>query len=208
MPEALDPIYLITDRHAVPGGKLLPALEACLEGGVRLIQFREKDLPPRERYVLGLEVMGLAARFSAHVIANGDPALALALGAAGVQLGRDTLPVGAVRERLGFEGLIGYSAHSAPEAAEALAAGADFITLSPVFPARSKFSRGPHLGLERFGEMVRALSGPVYALGGIGPENAAGCRAAGACGVALIGALLGAEDPAAAARELRERWGD
>ncbi|MDA1001379.1 MAG: thiamine phosphate synthase [bacterium] len=208
MNDLLDPIYLITDRHAVPEGRFLETLEACLSGGVRLIQFREKDLSPRARYELGLEVMALAARFSAHVIVNGDPALALALGAAGVQLGKDTLPVAAVRARLAFEGLIGYSAHGEEEAAEAFAEGADFITLSPVFPTRSKFSRGPHLGLARFGETARKLPGPVYALGGLGPESAAECRAAGAGGLALIGALLGAEDPAAAARDLRERWGD
>lgn len=204
MAEALDPLYLITDRSVPPAGDLLGALAAALRGGVRLVQFREKDLPPRARWELGERVVRLAEENGASVIVNGDPALALALGAAGVHLGKETLPVRVVRERLGWRGIIGYSAHAGGEAARAFAEGADFVTLSPVFPTKSKAAQGPALGLEGFRGQARGLPGPVYALGGVGPGNAAACLGAGAHGVALIGAVLAAPDPAAAAAALRE----
>lgn len=198
----LDPLYLITDRSVPPEGAFLRALEGALEGGVRLIQFREKDLPARERLALGREVAALAAGAGARLIVNGDPELADALGAAGVQLGKGTVPVDALRRR-GYGGWIGYSAHSGGEAAEAFAGGADFVTLSPVFPTQSKYSPGPVLGIEGFHFDVQACGGPVYALGGISAGNAAACIEAGAHGVALIGAILGAPDPARAAAAIR-----
>lgn len=198
----LDPLYLITDRRAPPSGDLLGALAAAFEGGARLVQFREKDLPPAERLRLGARVAALAEARGARVLVNGDPQLAEALGAAGLHLGKGTVSVRETRAR-GYRGLIGYSAHDGAEAAEALAQGADFATLSPVFPTNSKFSAGPALGLDAFGRACAACEGAVYALGGVDAGNAAGCIARGACGVALIGAILGAADPARAAREVR-----
>ncbi len=205
----LDPIYLITDRNAPPSGDFLGALRGALEGGVRFVQFREKDLAPRERLELGEKVMALAGEFGAAVIVNGDPALADALGAAGVHLGKGTLSVRDVRDRLGYKGLIGYSAHSGQEMSEAFSEGAAFSVLSPVFPAKSKFTSGPVLGLDGFRAGVEQVSAaghrsPVYALGGVGADNAAACLRAGAQGVALIGGILGANLPAASSVEIRK----
>ena len=201
-PAKLDPLYLITDRNAPPSGDLPGALEAALLGGVRFVQYREKDLPFDERLKLGREVASCAAEHGARLIVNGDPELAEALDADGVHLGKGTLSVSAIRA-VGYAGLIGYSAHSGVEAAAAFAQGADFVTLSPVFPTKSKFSSGPLLGLDKFEREVTLAGGPVYALGGVGAENAASCLERGARGVALIGAILGADDPARAAREVR-----
>ena len=199
---ALDPLYLITDRNAPPSGDLLGALEAALAGGVRFVQYREKDLSYDERLKLGREVASLASEHGARLLVNGDPELADALGADGVHLGKGTISVSAVRAG-GYAGLIGYSAHSGEEAAAAFAEGADFVTFSPVFPTNSKFSSGPVLGLEAFARECEAAGGPVYALGGVGAQNASACLARGAHGVALIGAVLAADDPARAAREVR-----
>ncbi len=199
---SLDPLYLITDRNAPPSGDLPGALEAALRGGVRFVQYREKDLPYTERFSLGREVAALTNEHGTRLIVNGDPELAAALGADGVHLGKGTLSVSAVRAG-GYRGLIGYSAHSGEEAAGAFAEGADFATLSPVFPTNSKFSSGPLMGIDKFEREVTLAGGPVYALGGVGAENAATCLARGARGVALIGAILAADDPASAAREVR-----
>lgn len=201
-PSTLDPLYLITDRHAPPSGDLPCALDAALAGGVRFVQYREKDLPFEERLRLGREVASLANEHGARLLVNGDIELADALGADGVHLGKGTVSVSAVRAG-GYAGLIGYSAHSGEEAARAFAEGADFATLSPVFPTKSKFSSGPVLGLDAFGRELALAGGPVYALGGVGAENASICIERGARGVALIGAILGADDPARAAREVR-----
>ncbi len=199
---ALDPLYLITDRNAPPSGDLLDALEAALAGGVRFVQFREKDMPFEERLRLGREVASLASEHGARLLVNGDPELADALGADGVHLGKGTVSVSEVRAG-GYSGLIGYSAHSGEEAAAAFAEGADFVTLSPVFPTNSKFSSGAVLGLDKFEKEREVAGGPVYALGGVGAENASACIERGASGVALIGAVLAADDPARAAREVR-----
>ncbi len=201
-PTKLDPLYLITDRNAPLSGDLPRALEAALAGGVRFVQYREKDLPFDERLKLGREVASRALEHGARLIVNGDPELADALGADGVHLGKGTLSVSAMRAR-GYSGLIGYSAHSGEEAARAFAEGADFATLSPIFPTKSKFSSGPLLGLEAFGRELKIAGGPVYALGGVGAENASSCLERGARGVALIGAILAADDPARAARKVR-----
>lgn len=201
-PAELDPLYLITDRNAPPSGDLPGALDAALRGGVRFIQYREKDLPYTERLSLGREVASCAAEHDARLLVNGDPELAAALDADGVHLGKGTVSVSAMRAG-GYAGVIGYSAHSGEEAARAFAEGADFVTLSPVFPTKSKFSSGPLLGLDAFGRELKIAGGPVYALGGVGAENAASCLERGARGVALIGAILAAEDPARAAREVR-----
>ena len=198
----LDPLYLITDRNAPPSGDLLGALEAALRGGVRFVQFREKDLPYQERLRLGREVASRAFEHGARLLVNGDPELAEALGADVVHLGKGTVSVSEVRAG-GYAGLIGYSAHSGEEAARAFVEGADFVTLSPVFLTKSKFSSGPLLGLEAFGRELKIAGGPVYALGGVGAQNAPACMERGARGVALIGAILGAGDPAHAAREVR-----
>ena len=127
---------------------------------------------------------------------NGDPELAEALGADGVHLGKGTVSVSTLRAE-GYSGLIGYSAHSGVEAADAFAQGADFVTLSPVFPTNSKFSSGPVLGLDAFERELTVAGGPVYALGGVGAANASACVERGAHGVALIGAILGAGRPSA-----------
>ena len=198
----LDPLYLITDRNAPPSGDLLGALAAALRGGVRFVQFREKDLPYAERLRLGREIASLSAEHGARLLVNGDPELADSLGADGVHLGKGTVSVSAMRAG-GYSGVIGYSAHTGEEAARAFAEGADFVTLSPVFPTKSKFSSGPLLGLDAFGRELIIAGGPVYALGGVGAENASMCLERGAHGVALIGAVLAADDPASAAREVR-----
>ena len=141
---------------------------------MRFVQYREKDLPYEERLRLGREVASLANQHGARLLVNGDIELAEALGADGVHLGKGTVSVSAVRAG-GYAGLIGYSAHSGEEAARAFAEGADFATLSPVFPTNSKFSSGPLLGLEAFARECEAAGGPVYALGGVGAQNASAC---------------------------------
>ena len=130
--------------------------------------------------------------------------MAEALGADGVHLGKGTvISVSAVRAG-GYAGLIGYSAHSGEEGAAAFAQGADFVTLSPVFPTSSKFSSGPLLGLEAFERELRdSHAAPSTPWAAWGAQNASACLERGAHGVALIGAVLAAEDPARAAREVR-----
>ena len=125
---------------------------------------------------------------------------ALAAGADGVHLPGGGDP--ATARRLLPSGLIGVSAHTPHEAAAQLAAGADYATLSPIFLTQSKPGYGPAVGIDALAEAARVAPGPVVALGGLDEQNIAACLAAGARGIAVMGEIMRATDPADATRRL------
>lgn len=179
-------ILVVTDRRQAP--KPLPELvEELLDAGARWIWFRDKDLPAGERRDLALDLAARTARHGAALTIGGDVALAADVGA-GVQLGAGG-DVAAARRALGAAAPIGVSAHGLAELRAARDAGADYATLSPIFPSASKPGHGPALGLG--GLCVAAGAGlPVLALGGITAANVAACRAAGAAGAAVMGEVM------------------
>jgi len=194
------PLLVITDRGQARAP--LPEIaEALFQAGVRWLMLREKDLDPAARRDLLRDLVACGEPFGATVTVNGDVGAAQATGAVGVHLpaGGD---IEAVRRALGPGALIGASCHGFEEAAAAAVAGADYITLSPVFESASKPGYGPALGSAGLGAMVARLAIPVVALGGIAAGNAAACLRAGAAGVAVMGAIMAVADPGAAAREL------
>lgn len=197
-------LYLITDRKQVAGGDLCRALESALRGGVRAVQLREKDLSGRELYELACRVRILTSRYGAKLLINDRLDTALAVGADGVHLGESSMPVERVREIAGEGMLIGVSCHALPGALAAREGGADFITFSPVYYTPSKAGYGEPVGPECLAEACRRLDIPVFALGGIKPENVRAVLDRGASGIALISAILAAGDPEGAAREMLE----
>jgi thiamine-phosphate pyrophosphorylase len=217
-------LYLITERALVPGGDLLLALEGALRGGADLIQLREKDLLGGEIYRLAESVKALVDSYQGRLLINDRVDVAAAVGAAGVHLGKAGIPVQNARAILGKRVLIGYSAHSVEEARMAQAMGADFVTLSPIFPGR-KYGKNPLpqgtasppetisspnvLGLEGLKGACQKIEIPTFALGGVTEENAAGALEVGAYGVALISSILSSRDPAGKTREVLgavKRW--
>ncbi|HWO42222.1 MAG TPA: thiamine phosphate synthase [Candidatus Eisenbacteria bacterium] len=201
------PLYLITDRHQTKGRDLLWVLEQALDGGVKAIQLREKDLTGRELLVLAEKARALCARYRAAFFVNDRIDVALAVEAQGVQLGKASLPLSAARALLGEQRLIGFSAHSLDETREAAANGADFVLFGPVYATPSKAAYGPPQGLDALKEVVAKSAIPVYAIGGIKLENIEAIRNAGARGIALISAVLSAHDPKSAAASLLSRCG-
>lgn len=198
-------LYLITDRHAA-AGPLAPAVAAALAGVDPrrvCVQLREKDLPARELFALGREVLAACRARGVPLLVNDRVDVARALGADGVHLGGESLPASAVR-RLWPEALVGVSCHS-PEELGAGAEGADFATWGPVFPTPSKARYGAPVGTSRLAE-ARALGLPLLALGGIEAANAAGLAAAGFAGIACIRAVFSAQDPGVAARALLDAF--
>jgi thiamine-phosphate pyrophosphorylase len=197
------PLLVISDRRQA-SRPLIELAEAAFTGGCRWFSLREKDMPPTERRALLASLVELGHRFGAAVTAHEDIDGVIAARAAGVHL-----PVGgdprAARTRLP-QALIGASAHSAAEAAALLRAGADYVTVSPVFLTASKPGYGPAIGLDGLADMVASASGPVLALGGITQDNAALCRAAGAHGVAVMGEVMRAADPQEAVAGLIRRF--
>ena len=188
------PLLVISDRRQARR-PLEEVAEAVFAGGCRWFSLREKDLTPEERRVLLGELVSLGRRFGAVVTAHEDIEAVAAIGADGVHVPGGGNP-DAVRARLPGA-LIGASAHSADEAAALLRAGADYVTVSPVFMTASKPGYGPALGLEALASVAARSPGPVVALGGITPENAAQCIAAGARGVAVMGEIMRSVDPQA-----------
>jgi len=188
------PLLVISDRRQARR-PLEEVAEAVFAGGCRWFSLREKDLTPEERRVLLGELVSLGRRFGAVVTAHEDIEAVAAIGADGVHVPGGGSP-DAVRARLPGA-LIGASAHSADEAAALLRAGADYVTVSPVFMTASKPGYGPALGLEALASIAARAPGPVVALGGITPENAAQCVAAGARGVAVMGEIMRSADPRA-----------
>ena len=199
------PLLVISDRHHARH-PLVEVAEAVFTGGCRWFSLREKDLPPEERRSLLATLVALGHRFGAVVMAHEDIEAVLAVGADGVHLPSGASPE-AARARLP-EKLIGASAHAAGEAAALLWAGADYVTVSPVFLTESKPGYGPALGLDDLSRIVARETGPVIALGGVTAENAAACIVAGAHGVAVMGEIMRAADPrATVARILRAMSG-
>lgn len=195
-------LYLITDRTLAKGGNLPVVVAEALQGGVKAVQLREKDLTSRELFTMATELRELTACFGAKLFINERTDIALAVGADGVHVGRSSLPLPQIRKLLGPERLIGYSAHGIEEALQAAATGADFITFGPVYFTPSKAAYGPPVGLEKLQVACSKLSVPVYALGGITMENIPAVLNAGSAGVALISAIMANPDPAAAATTL------
>jgi len=194
---ALRGLYAISDG---PRDDLLEACTAALEGGARILQYRDKTRDASRRLDEARALQSLCARFGVPLIVNDDVELAAAVGATGVHLGEDDGDLASARARLGANAIIGVSCYdSLDRARHFAAAGADYFAFGAFFPSPTK----PHARratLELLRE-ARALGKPLVAIGGIGVDNAASLIAAGADSVAVISALFGAKDVRAAARE-------
>jgi thiamine-phosphate pyrophosphorylase len=192
------PLLVITDRHQAR--QPLEAIAAAVgRGGGRWLMFRDKDLAAPARRDLAVRLARIAAEHGFALSVSADIQLAAAVGAAGVHL-QAAAQVALARKRL-VDAIIGVSAHSVADVAAAAAAGADYVTLSPIFVTESKPGYGPALGTEAL--RAAATHGiPVLALAGVTAATAGACLAAGARGVAVMGEVMRAEDPARVVREL------
>ena len=173
------------------------------------MQLRERQLAGRALLELAAELAAAARRAAAarggtvRIVVNRRIDVALALGLDGVHLGFDALDPARARALLGTGRLVGVSAHAASEVAAAAHGGASYAHLAPIFAPLSKASERAPLGLAALGA-ARHAGIPVLAQGGLDASNAGAAIASGAAGIAVTGAVLGAADPGAAARRLRE----
>lgn len=202
MPTPNFDLYLVTDRGMTQGRDLLWVLQQALDGGVKGIQLREKDLVGRELFFLAEAARKLTQRYHALLLINDRIDIALAMDADGVHLSTASIPIESARALLGRQRLLGASTHSLEEAQEAERSGADFVVFGPVYFTPSKASYGSPQGLAALKKVVEKLSLPIYAIGGIKPENIADTRRTGVRGVALISAVMSAADPENATKEI------
>ena len=197
----------ITDRHALEPGALPARIVDAARAGVDLIQIREKDLATRELVELARQAVASARGTTTQIVVNDRLDIALAVGAAGVHLGRESLAASHVRRLVPKEFLVGVSCHSPVEVREAESSGADYILLGPIFATPSKLRYGPPLGVEKLRESVRQVKIPVLALGGMTVVRARECRAAGAAGIAAIRLFQEGESLPDLVSALRSSWG-
>jgi thiamine-phosphate pyrophosphorylase len=195
-------LYLVSDRTQTRGRDLLWVLEQALAGGVEAIQLREKDLGGKELFRIAEQARRLCERYHAALFINDRVDVASAVDADGVQLGNASLPIEAARTLLGPRKLIGASIHSLAEGRQSEHSGADFVLFGPIYFTPSKASFGPPQGVTALARVVETLSLPVYAIGGITSDNVGAVHRSGAKGVALISAVLSAENPQAAAEAI------
>jgi thiamine-phosphate pyrophosphorylase len=199
-------LYLITDRSAC-ARPLLDVVDACLAAGLRAVQLREKDLAVRDLLELAVRVRERTRRHGARLLVNDRADVALAVGADGVQRTHASLPVSALRAMGGGRLLIGASVHSLDQAREAEAQAADFLVFGPVYDTPSKRRYGPPKGLAALDRVAAAVRCPVLAVGGITPPRVPEVLEAGAAGVAVISAILGAPSPADATKAFVDALG-
>ena len=197
-------LYFVTDRKQTANRSLIDVVHAALDGGVRAVQLREKDLEGRELYALAEQLRALTARYQAQLLVNDRLDVALAVEADGVHLGQHSFAVKDARRLLGARKLIGVSTHSPHEITAAQ--GADFMVFGPVYYTPSKAVYGEPQGLDRLRAAVAHSTVPVFAIGGIKTERVAEILETGAHGIAMISAISAAPDPAQAARELLRQF--
>lgn len=195
-------LLLVTDRTQARGRPFLELLRQAVEAGLPAIQLRERDLPTRELIQVGREIGSFAKPRAVPLIVNDRVDLMLAMNLDGVHLRTNSLPLSAVRRLVGVDRLIGISTHSLSEVQAANQGRADYVVFGPVFDTPSKRQFGSPVGLERLAEACRLSTVPVFAIGGITCAAVPAVRRAGAHGVAVIGAILGRDDVAAATRDL------
>jgi len=196
-------LYLVTDRGLSRGRSTVDIVRAAVAGGVTCVQLREKSCGTREFVDEARAVRALLAGTGVPLIVNDRIDVALAVGADGVHLGQTDMLIADARRLTGPGMLIGISAECLEDAVRAQAEGADYIGVSPVFSTPTKTDTAPPLGLDGIAAIRAAVSLPLVGIGGIGPANAAAVIRAGCDGIAVVSAIVSADDPAQAAAELK-----
>ena len=193
-------LYALTDGKLTPGAKLLPAVEAAIRGGARLVQYRDKSADAARRQTEARALLTLCREHGALLLMNDDVMLAAEIGADGVHLGKDDMCPANARVALGPRAIIGVSCYdSLPAAIAAAHAGADYVAFGSFHASGSKPEtvRAP---LSLLTEARRELSIPLCAIGGITPDNGEALVAGGADMLAVIQGLFGAADVSKAAK--------
>lgn len=195
-------LYLVTDEGLLHGKDLYRTVEAAVKGGVKMVQLREKESSTREFIERAIRLKALLAPYHVPLIINDRVDVALAADADGVHVGQSDMPYSLVKRLLPEGKIIGLSVENREQVLEANGYDVAYIAASPVFSTTTKTDTIVEWGLEGL-QWIRSVSRhPLVAIGGIHPDNIASIFQAGADSVAVISAIIGADDPEKAAREL------
>lgn len=199
-------LYLVTDRQLSAGRDLIKVVKKAVQGGVTMVQIREKDSSTREFYQLALRLKEELDNSGIPLLINDRLDIALAVNADGLHIGQDDLPLPVARRILGKSKIIGLSASNREQARQGQRMEADYLGIGPVFWTPSKTDADPPTGIELLSSLKQEIKIPLVAIGGINRTNLAEIKKAGADGVAVISALLSADDVEAEARRMMGAW--
>lgn len=197
MAHRLKELYLIADVESAERASvdLIQVVRRFISAGGRMISLRGGGAPDDELMRIGKEIGALVYGAAGLFLVHRRLDLAKLLAADGVHLPSKGFSVAQARQILGASAVVGRSCHSAEEVRQAAREGASFATLGPVFKSISKVGYGPAISLSELASLAEEVDLPIYALGGVLPENAASCLDAGAAGVAVLGGIVGAQSP-------------
>ena len=196
-------LYLCTDRELMSTDTLEEAVEQAVRGGCTVVQLREKDCTSLEFYETAKKVKEITDRYQVPLIINDRVDIALAVGADGVHVGQDDLPAGEVRRILGPDKIVGVSAGSVAEAVKAEEDGADYLGVGAMYATSTK-EDADVTSREELLRIRGAVDLPIVVIGGINRSNYRNFKGIGVNGLAVVSAVIAADDIEAAARELSE----
>lgn len=196
-------VYAITDRHWLNGRTLTQVVEESLQGGVTMLQLREKELDYDSFLAEANELKALCTRYHVPFLINDNVDIAAACDADGVHVGQSDEDCAAARTKLGPDKIIGVSAQTVEQALAAEKSGADYLGVGAVFPTDTK-ADAACVSRETLQEICNAVSIPVVAIGGITVQNAPSLAGTGIAGLSIVSAIYGASDIRQAAEEMKK----
>ena len=197
-------LYLVTDAELAGGRSHSQIAAAAIRGGVTVVQYREKNASTRRMVGEALELRQLCRSYNVPFIINDRLDVALAVDADGVHLGQDDMPADLARQLIGPGKILGVSVENVSQARRAMEDGADYVGASPIFATPTKPDAPPPMGIRGLQELARVCTLPIVAIGGLNASNAAAVLRAGATGLAVVSAIVSADDVELAARELKQ----
>lgn len=199
-------LYFITDSTLYEEAEFLLRIEQALQGGVTLLQLREKEKSTREYLELAEKVHALARRYDVPLIIDDRVDVALAIEAEGVHVGASDMPVALARKLMGRNKIVGATAKTVPWAKEAFEQGADYLGVGAIFPTTTKV-KTVFTSTETLRDICHAVPIPVNAIGGLNKNNLGVLAGIPIAGICVVSAIMKAEDPRKAAEELKARAG-
>lgn len=196
-------LYLVTDRSFLGERDLVQCIELAIQGGVSLVQLREKNLSSKDFLELAIRVKEITSRYRIPLIINDRLDIALAVDAEGLHVGQDDLPMLKARELLGPNKIIGVSVSNQAEALLAQQQDADYLGVGAIFATSTK-TDAPEVSLEQLELVKKSVTIPVVAIGGINRTNLHQVMAAGIDGVSVVSAILAQEDILLATKQLKQ----
>ncbi len=203
-------LYLVTDTRLCAAMGVPATVTAAVSGGATAVQLRDPASSDADLVALGRAVVRALTGSGVPLLVNDRVDLVAAIGADGAHVGQEDLDVVRARRELGSEAFLGLSVPTLDQVAAARDTGAevDYLGVGPVWAQATKPNAAAPSGLDRLAAIVAASPWPCVAIGGIGPGRVRPVRAAGAAGIAVVSAICGTPDPAAATRRLRAEWDD